>query len=540
MTGAISGANILAGERSAEQAGKITSVDPRTGERGDILYPEATRHEIDRAVGAAAEAFESTRDEPSSRLADVLDAIGDEIEAVGDLLLETADAESGLGLPRLRGERDRTTGQLRKFGGLLREGSYVEAIIDIGNPDASPVPKPDVRRMLVPLGPVAVFSASNFPLAFSVAGGDTASAFAAGCPVIVKAHPGHPATSELTAQAVARAVESMQFPPGFFSMLHGAEHRVGQDLVQHPGIRAAGFTGSLGGGRALFDAAADRPVPIPVYAEMGSENPVVITEGALSTKFDDIADGLTSSLTLGSGQFCTNPGLVFVPAVSGQAFIDAVTDRMSGQPAGVLLNAGVEQGLETEVERTLQTGKIVRKTGAEKVRGSAFCYRNTVLQTKATAFLQDEQLQAEHFGPVVLFVTYASYEELAAALRALPGNLTGTIHATDGESKIAAEVCSHLREKVGRLIWNGYPTGVAVGYAMQHGGPYPATTAPGTTSVGMAAIKRFLRPVAYQDMPDRMLPAALRDANPLRIFRLVDGRYSPDPIERRPGGISSA
>jgi len=439
--------------------------------------------------------------------------------------------EAGLGVPRFTGERGRTTGQLRKFAALLREGSYVEAIIDTPDPDRQPVPKPDVRRMLVPLGPVAVFSASNFPLAFSVAGGDTASAFAAGCPVIVKAHPSHPATSELVANALTKAVEKMGFPAGFFSLVQGATIEIGQTLVEHPGIQAVGFTGSLRGGRALFDVASKRPVPIPVYAEMGSINPVVVTEGALSERMESLADGLTNSLTLGSGQFCTNPGLVFVPADSGQTFIDAVAERMTGKEAGVLLNANIEKGLQQAVNSTLETGVVDKKAGAEVVEGDAFCYRNTVLQTTASAFRENESLQTEHFGPVVLFVTYSSKDELVESIRILHGNLTGTIHATDEDTEFAGEIYNELREKVGRLLWNGYPTGVEVAYSMQHGGPYPATTAPGTTSVGMTAIKRFMRPVAWQNMPDALLPPVLQNRNPLNILRIVDNDYSRDAIE---------
>jgi len=528
MSNLAQGTHLIAGKRSAERIGEIRSVDPATGKRGNLLFPEATEAEIARSVEQATEAFEITRSYAPDCLADFLNAVAEEIEAISKPLLATAEKETSLGLARLRGEQDRTTGQLRKFGELLREGSYVEAIIDVGDPGG---PRPDVRRMLRPLGPVAVFASSNFPLAFSVAGGDTASAFAAGCPVVVKAHPSHPATSEITALAVARAVERTDFPSGFFSLLHGAEHEVGRHLVQYPGIQAVSFTGSLGGGRALFDAATSRPVPIPVYAEMGSVNPVVITNGALSARFEDIVDGLTNSLTVGSGQFCTKPGLVFVPAAEGQAFIDAVAIKMSDKPSGVLLNASIVKGLQSAVDKSLAIESVKKKTGAEKVAGPAFCYRNTVLQTTALAFVKDDQLQTEHFGPVVLFVTYESQEQLASALSVLHGNLTAAVHATDEEADTAKNLYKLLWTKAGRLLWNGDPTGVDVGYAMQHGGPYPATTAPQTTSVGMTAIKRFLRPVAYQNVPDRLLPAALRDANPLNIFRIVNGQYSQAVIE---------
>lgn len=526
----VHGDHFIAGQRRATDRGTVTSVNPMTRTRGSIQFPEGTADEINEAVAAAVAAFEDTRTYPATQLADFLDTVADEIEALGDAYLEITSAETGLGIPRLTGERGRTTSQLRKFGALLREGSYVEAIIDTPDPDRQPSPKPDLRRMLVPLGPVAVFSASNFPYAFSVAGGDTASAFAAGCPVIVKAHPGHPATSELAALAITRAVEKSGFPAGVFSLIHGSGNDVGQALVKHPGIQAVGFTGSLRGGRALYDAAAQRPVPIPVYAEMGSVNPMVITQQAIASRLEAIADGLTTSLTLGSGQFCTNPGLVFVPAANSQTFIDAVAERMSNKDPGVLLNESIVSGLEKAVEATTAQAEVATVAGASVVEGQGFCYANTVLQTTAQVFCEEETMQTEHFGPVVLFVTYTSQEDLLAALRVLHGNLTATIHAEDDELDRARAIYSVLREKVGRLIWNGYPTGVEVAYAMQHGGPYPATTAPRTTSVGMTAIKRFMRPVTYQNVPDALVPPALQRANPLGIMRIVDNAYSRESL----------
>lgn len=527
----IQGKNSIAGEYSAERVGDVTSVNPATKEKGSINFPEATPAEIDRAVKAAQDAFKITRTYSASKLAAFLEIVADEIEALGDVLLTTTDMETGLGLTRLTGERGRTTGQLRKFGALLREGSYVDAIIDTPDPLRQPAPKPDIRRMNVPLGPVAVFSASNFPYAFSVAGGDTASAFAAGCPVVVKAHPGHPATSELVAHAINKAIEKSGFPAGFFSLMQGAGIDVGQELVKHPGITAVGFTGSLRGGRALFDTAAQRPIPIPVYAEMGSVNPVVVMPGALQERLDTLAEGLVGSLTLGSGQFCTNPGLVFVPSdEAGQQFIDTVAERMTGKTPGVLLNASIEAGLETVVEATVNSGLVEKLAGGEVLEGDAFCYANTVLQTTTATFRKNESLQTEHFGPVVLFVKYTSQDDLKSALEVLHGNLTATIHASDSEIEASGEIYTYLQEKVGRLIWNGFPTGVEVGYAMLHGGPYPATTAPATTSVGMTAIKRFMRPVAYQDLPDLLLPPALQNANPLNIWRIVDNAYTKDTI----------
>lgn len=525
------GGSLIAGEWSREGQSTFGADNPRTGERLARAYLNASPLEIHRAVQAAQAAYDAIRQYPAARLADLLDAIAAGIEALGDDLLTLADQETGLGLPRLTGERARTTGQLRKFGTLLREGSYVEAIIDRAQPDRQPAARPAIRRMLVPVGPVAVFAASNFPFAFSVAGGDTASALAAGCPVIVKAHPGHPGTSDLTAQAIQRAVQAQGFPAGTFALIQGSTVEVGQALVTHPGVCAVGFTGSLRAGRAIYDAAAARPTPIPVYAEMGSVNPMVILPGAIAARGEALAAGLAASVTLGTGQFCTNPGLVFVVrSAETDAFIDAVTAKMQAALPGVLLNRQIQAGLIKAVAGTLSKPRVSKRLGGEPLDGPACGYAHTVLQTDSAAFRADHTLQAEHFGPVTLFVTCDSLDDLRATLTALEGNLTATVHADDGEVETARAVFDVLREKAGRLIWNGFPTGVEVVYAMQHGGPYPATTAPATTSVGMTAIKRFMRPVAYQDLPDALLPDALKDANPLRIWRIVDDHWTDDTL----------
>ena len=527
----LTGHNWIAGTASRAGARTFTSVNPRTKTPGDVLFYEATPEEIDRAVRAAADAFALTRRYSARRLAGFLDRVADEIEALGDDLLQTADYETGLGIPRLTGERARTTGQLRKFGDLLREGSYVEAIIDTAPPDRQPAPRPTIRRMLFAVGPVAVFSASNFPFAFSVAGGDTASAFAAGCPVIVKAHPGHPATSELFAVAINRASAASGFPPGFFSLLQGTSVEMAQTLIQHPLLEAVGFTGSLRAGRAIFDTAARRPRPIPVYAEMGSVNPNFFLPGAVAAGGEALAGQLAASVTLGAGQFCTNPGLVLIQdSPDAQVFIDAVCQTMAAREPGVLLNANVEQGLAQSVTRTLDHPQVTRLAGGDVIDGPAYCFANTVLQTTGAAFRADESLQEEHFGPVTLIVVCESAEDMEAAAAALHGSLCASIHAGDGDLATAAQLADILREKVGRLIWNGFPTGVEVVTSMQHGGPYPATTAPATTSVGLTAIKRFLRPVAFQDMPDALLPDALRDANPLAIWRIVDDVLTRAPV----------
>lgn len=387
--------------------------------------------------------------------------------------------------------------------------------------------------MQIPLGPVGVFSASNFPFAFAVAGGDTASAFAAGCPVVVKGHPGHPATSELFAHALSEAVKAQNFPAGMFSMIQGNTIEVGQWLVQHDGIEAVGFTGSLRGGRAIYNTAAQRERPIPVYAEMGSINPVVITQSALAARGDDIAQGLADSVTLGTGQFCTNPGLILMKNTEAtQDFIKTVTTKMEEKPEGILLNGAIESGLKKAVSATASKSSVAVLTGGEAVADSDFfCYRNTVMQTTAEAVRGDVSLQIEHFGPVTLFVLCDDINDLKKTIDVLEGNLTTTIHAEDSELEAMGDILHQLREKAGRVIWNGFPTGVAVVYSMLHGGPYPATTAPSTTSVGMTAIYRFMRPIAFQAVPDALLPDALKDSNPLGLMRIINNSHSNATLE---------
>lgn len=522
----ISGHHFIAGTPSAEGHQTFTSVNPRARTPGDVQFFNATPSEIDRAVSAATEAFKITRNYSASRLAEFLERVAVEIEALGDEWLNTADMESGLSLTRLAGERARTTGQLRAFANLLREGSYVEAIIDTATAD-----RPDIRRMLFPIGPVAVFAASNFPFAFSVAGGDTTSAFAAGCPVIVKAHPGHPATSELAAIAINRAIVACGFPAGFFSLLQGDTVEVGQTLIQHPLLEAVGFTGSLRAGRAIFDTAAARPKPIPVYAEMGSVNPVVILPDAMAARMEVIAEGLVTSVTLGTGQFCTNPGLVLViDSTETRQFIELVESKMESRPLGVLLNASIERGLVKAVAETTRHAAVQTLTGAATIQAEGFCYPNTVLITHAQDFRADPTLQNEHFGPVTMFVICEDMADLLGTIPFFHGNLTATIHAEESELTSTQVVFDLLREKAGRLILNGFPTGVAVVHSMQHGGPYPATTAPTTTSVGMTAIKRFLRPVAFQNLPDTLLPEALKNGNPLNIWRTINNQLTKEGV----------
>ncbi len=523
----ITGKHLIAGTWRRENQISFASHNPRTKTDLNWTFAEASEAEVNEALQAATAAFEITRNYPASRIESFLRMAADEIEALGDELIEVADLETGLGKPRLTGERGRTTNQLRAFADLLREGSYVEAIIDTALPNRTPAPRPDIRRMLVPIGPVAVFTPNNFPLAFGATGGDTASALAAGCPVILKGHPSHPATSELVASAIQRTIEKSDFPAGYFSLLQGASVAVGQALVKHPDITAIGFTGSQRGGRAVFDAAVSRPTPIPVYAEMGSVNPVVILPQAMKTQSQALADTLVDSVTLGAGQFCTNPGLVLMlDTPETVAFIEAAGRAMETRTPGVLLNAGVEANLKKAVAQTTRKENVTLIAGGKDDQQVGYSYANTILRTSAAAFLDDLDLQSEHFGPVTLFVVCNSQTQLESAIRHLEGNLTATIFANDDELELAGSLFNLLREKAGRLLLNGVPTGVEVVYAQNHGGPYPASSVVTATSVGMTAIKRWLRPVAFQNFPDALLPEALKAQNPKGIWRIVNGAYT--------------
>jgi NADP-dependent aldehyde dehydrogenase len=408
----------------------------------------------------------------------------------------------------------------------------VDARIDLALPDREPVPKPDLRRLLVPIGPVAVFGASNFPLAFSVAGGDTVSALAAGCPVVVKAHPAHPGTSELAARAILAAAAETGMPDGVLSMVHGPSPAVGQALVAHPAIQAVGFTGSFRGGRALLYAAARRPQPIPVFAEMGSANPVFVLPDALATRGEEIAKALAASVTLGCGQFCTNPGLTFVaPSGAAAGFVARLGALLADSPAGTMAHAGIKDAYDAELETVAAIpGVSVAFRAAGRGPNAATEAQPALLLADAPVFAAHDRLGEEIYGPVTLAVRCSSKEELIAAARRLHGHLTATVHATARDLADFPELLPVLARKAGRVVLNGVPTGVEVTHAMHHGGPWPATTDPRATSVGTAAILRFARPVSFQDVPSALLPEELRDANPRGIWRLVDGRLTKDPL----------
>lgn len=527
---ALHGKNMIGGELSAAGAQKFRALNPSTGAMLEGDFVEATAAELDKALDLAAKAFPVYRKIAHDQVAAFLERIGAEIVAIGATLIERTSAETGLPAARLEGERARTVGQLKMFADLVRDGSWVDARIDRPLPDRKPLPKPDLRRMRVPIGPVAVFCASNFPLAFSVAGGDTASALAAGNPVVVKANRAHPGCAELVGEAIRKAAAACGMPPGVFSMIHAANHELNTRLVKHPHTKAAGFTGSLKGGRALFDAAASRPDPIPVYAEMGSVNPVFILPNALRERGEAIAEGLKGSVTMGNGQFCTKPGVVMAfddPAFN--KFRDKIQALMAAQAPGTLLHPGILKSYDEGVKAFGTLAHVVTKsaTAADKTKTQA---EAAVFETDALHLIKEERLREEVFGPATLLVRCGTRDELERAARLMDGHLTATIHGTDADLRDFAGLISILEERVGRIVFNGFPTGVEVCPSMNHGGPYPATTDGKFTSVGTAAIDRFVRPVCYQNFPDAALPAELKNKNVLKIWRLVDGKTSQEDI----------
>ncbi|HEY1794298.1 MAG TPA: aldehyde dehydrogenase (NADP(+)) [Opitutaceae bacterium] len=518
----IHGKSIIAGRVVEAQGPEFRAFDPAAGAPLGPAFHEASAGQVDDALGAAASACASYRAAPPEARAGFLEAAATEIESLGDALLERCRMETGLPLGRLQGERARTCAQLRLFAALAREGSWVDARIDRALPDRRPQPRPDLRRMLQPLGPVAVFGASNFPLAFSVAGGDTASALAAGCPVVAKAHPAHPGTSELVGGALTRAAASQGLPPGVFSLLNGGA-AVGRAIVVHPLLSAVGFTGSRAAGRALFEAACARPEPIPVFAEMSSVNPLLILPGALSERGAAIAEGLAASVTLGSGQFCTKPGLIFVQKGDGtDGFLARLAGALAAQPPAPMLTPGIAGAFRAGRERAMALG------GVRALPGSG--PEASAVAVSAADFLRTPEMAAEVFGPFALVVIADSPEQVAACLRSLEGQLTATLHAAPSDLGGATPLLAEIERKAGRLVMNGFPTGVEVCPAMHHGGPYPATTDARFTSVGTAAILRFARPICYQGFPAELLPEALRDGNPRGLLRLVDGKPTREPI----------
>jgi alpha-ketoglutaric semialdehyde dehydrogenase len=519
----LTGLNYIGNELSGE--GKVTfnGVNPAKDKNLPTDFYEATFEEINKAITKAEHAFNEYSKKSGKEKALFLETIAEEIETLGDDLIERCHEETGLTKTRLIGERGRTVNQLRLFATFLKEGSWVEARIETAIPDRQPVPKPDIRSIYKALGPVGIFGSSNFPLAFSVAGGDTASALAAGCTMIFKAHPAHPGTCELIAKAIINAVYKTKMPYGTFSMVHGKSNNVGMSIVKHPLIKAIGFTGSFRGGKAIYDAAVRRTVPIPVYAEMGSTNPVFILPGALRERNEEIAKGLTASVTLGVGQFCTNPGLVFFKETSdAEKFQHAAIESFSNVNADTMLTSGIQNAYQNGIKniRNMREIELIAegRTGGATSEGIAYMF-----QTSVENFIMNEQLEEEIFGPSTLVVKSKNKSELLKAAEKLHGHLTFTLHANKEDLENYKDLISILERKAGRLIINGFPTGVEVCHSMVHGGPFPATTESRTTSVGTLAINRFVRPVCYQNFPDELLPDELKNDNPLGIWRLVNG-----------------
>jgi len=503
---------------------------PLDGSLLETAFFRANERDVDEAMRLGEQACQTYRLASNEERAAFLEAIAEEILGLGDSLILRTHLETGLPNARLENERARTVGQLRMFAQVAREGSWVDARIDTAIPDRQPVPKPDLRRMLMPIGPVIVFGSSNFPFAYSVAGGDTASALATGNPVIVKAHSGHPGASELVATAVHRAATRVGLPEGVFSMLHGVGNKIGTALVRHPCARAVGFTGSRAAGRALFDVAAARQDPIPVFAEMSSLNPIFILPEAMRERGAAIAEGLRTSITTGVGQFCTKPGLVF--GIKGSAFNgleDVLGKLLAAVAPATMLHAGICESYHTGLARASAAKGVaqVSRSGAaadiSKTEGES-----VLLKIDVPSFLANPDLREEVFGPFSLLTGGESLVELETAARALAGQLTATVHGTTTDLEQAMPLLRILERKAGRLIVNGFPTGVEVCPSMNHGGPYPATTDVRFTSVGTAALLRFVRPICYQNFPATLLPQALKNENPLRLSRIINGVRSSE------------
>jgi NADP-dependent aldehyde dehydrogenase len=521
----INGEMLLGNKVVKGSCSEIYAINPATGEKIAPAFFGAKKADVNVACELAQGAFDAYRNISLELRATFIETIADEILALGDTLIQRAMAESGLPQMRIEGERGRTMGQLKLFASVVRSGNWIDARIDPAMPERTPLPRADLRLRHIPLGPVAVFGASNFPLAFSVAGGDTASALAAGCPVIVKAHSAHPGTSELVGKAIISAANKCQIPEGVFSLIFASGTEVGAELVAHPAIKAVGFTGSRSGGLALMNIAANRPEPIPVYAEMSSINPVFLLPNSLAKNAKSLASGFVSSLTLGAGQFCTNPGLV-IGLVSDQLneFIQQAQTELTDSPAQTMLTPGIHKTYLAGIKQLTDSDEVADLASGQGSTEPNRCQAK-IFQTTAQQFISAPSLADEVFGSTSLLVTCQSTEEMLLVAEHLEGQLTATMQLNDDDINVARQLLTILERKAGRVLCNGYPTGVEVCHSMVHGGPFPATSDSRSTSVGSAAILRFLRPVSYQDMPTELLPEELKDDNSLALNRLIDGIY---------------
>ncbi|HEY0315347.1 MAG TPA: aldehyde dehydrogenase (NADP(+)) [Sphingomonas sp.] len=514
---------ILIGQQDVPGTELFQAIDPSTGAILEPGFASAGSRDVEQACALAEAASDRFAMVSPEERAGFLEAIADAIAGIGDALIVRAMQETGLPRARLEGERGRTIGQLRLFAQVLRQGDWLDATIDPALPDRQPLPRPDIRRMNVALGPVAVFGASNFPLAFSVAGGDTASALAAGCPVVVKGHPAHPGTGELVARAVQQAVKACGLPEGVFSYLPGPSIELGGALVADPRIKAVGFTGSRGGGLALVKTAAERAEPIPVYAEMSSINPVILLPGALDASAEQLGSAFVQSLTMGAGQFCTNPGVLI--GIAGEAldrFAAAAAEALSASQPATMLTPGIHASFERGVD-ALERHSTVEVVARGCVGDGINQARGALFRAEAEGFLADTTLAHEVFGSSAILIRCRDLDEVQRVIASLEGQLTITVMMAEADQPHVAGMLPLLSRKAGRILANGWPTGVEVGHAMVHGGPYPATSDGRTTSVGSLAIARFLRPVCFQQLPDAVLPAALKSANPWGLQRRVDG-----------------
>ncbi len=526
----ITGGNYIGNRISKEGTNTFKTFDPKLNIPTPWTFHEATKEEVNEACSLAEEAFVSYSSSTGPEKAKFLRQIAIEIEALGDTLITTYMQESGLPEGRAKGERGRTLGQLNAFANLLEEGSWVEATIDTAQPDRQPMPKVDLRKILVPIGPIAVFGSSNFPLAFSTAGGDSASALAAGCPVVVKSHPMHAGTGELVASAISKAIEKTGMPIGVFSNLNSSDIAVGEQLVMNPSMKGVGFTGSIKGGTAIYKLANNRKEPIPVFAEMGSVNPVVVLPNALAENGADWATKYAGSILLGAGQFCTNPGLILgIKSDALNRFITTLGTEITKTEPICMLHPKIHENFEQGKNEL--TGQPEVATVAEYTQEAAPNFaQQKVLTVTGADFLKNTKLHQEVFGPFSIVVGCEDAEELENILKNLDGQLTGTILGTDDELTKFKTVVDSLQSRVGRIIFNGVPTGVEVCPSMQHGGPFPATTDSRFTSVGTTSIKRWVRPVSYQSWPEHLLPKELQNNNPLNISRLVNGTYTVNKI----------
>jgi len=520
--------NIIAGKESGIGSEHLYATNPATKEKLDGEFVAATEQEINDAAESAFSAWQQFKNTSGATKGKLLRTIADNIENLGDTLVHRAMAESGLPEGRIKGERGRTCGQLRLFATLVEEGSWVRATIDAALPDRKPMPRIDIRKMYQSIGPVAIFGASNFPLAFSTAGGDTASALASGCPVIVKGHPSHLGTHALVSQAISDAVKFCDLPDGTFSAINGGISQ-GAQLVKHPQIKAVGFTGSLRGGNAIMKATYDREEPIPVYAEMGSINPIFLLPSKLQSDHESLSNQLANSINMGVGQFCTNPGIVVVPPADNQdQFLAEYSKAFEALKSHTMLNEGIYKNYESTKNEMIQNGEV--DSLCSKSTDESWSAQPALAKTTAQSFINNPNLHHEVFGPFSMAVICDTSEEMNRVAECIEGQLTATVMGTDDEITENKILVNILREKAGRVVFNGVPTGVEVGHAMHHGGPYPSASSSKYTSVGTDAIIRFVRPICLQNAPQAILPDALKDDNPLGIWRMVNGEQTKEKI----------